>query len=352
MESEKIEIDASFGEGGGQIIRTALALSALTQKPIVLKNIRAKRPKPGLRPQHLASVKAIGALCNAKIENAFFASKELVFSPQKVSPQNFNVSIGTAGSISLLVSQLLPVSLLAEINLHVSGGTNVPFSPPIEFVKYVLFPILKKMGAKQSLSINRRGFFPKGNGLVSFTSKKARIPLRPIKIVELGSLEAVEIFSSCASLPKEVALNQARAAKNALKATIPEFVERIDYREKAETIGSSITLLASFSSGFILSGSALGKKGVPAEQVGKAAAHALLAELKAEKPCDSHLADQLIPFMALAKGKSEIVTTKLSQHCLTNILITEKFLPVKFAVEGELGKPAKISVKGAGFTLP
>ena len=344
-----IEIDGSQGEGGGQVLRTSLALSALTSKPLHISNVRASRPKPGLRPQHLASAKTIAEICNAELENAVPDSKELSFIPKKAASTNLNINIGTAGSISLLLSQVLPVSLLQEVKLHVSGGTNVPYSPPIEFLQHALFPVLHKMGARFQTRVQRRGYFPKGNGSASFSSKPAKLPLKPISLTDFGKPEFVKIFSHCASLPKKVSENQANAAKHCLQGLNLEFEENIECRENASTVGSGITLLAFTSKGAILSGSAIGKKGLPAEQVGKQAAESLLKQLSPKRPCDSFLADQLIPFMALAKGKSEIHTTKLTNHCLTNISVVEKFLPAKFEVEGTLGKPAAISIQGASF---
>ncbi len=347
---ETVEIDGGMLEAGGQVLRTTLALSAISGKPVHIKNIRASRPKPGLRPQHLAAVKTIASICNAELYNATIGSAELFFAAKKISATNLNVNIGTAGSVSLLLSQILPVSLLQEIKLHVSGGTNVPFSPPMEFLRKVLFPQLHKMGARLEAHVNRFGYFPKGNGSVSFSSKPARLPLKPIAITNFGKLEFVRIFSHCASLPKSVALNQVIAAKQELRRLNTEVEERVECRENAATIGSGITVFARTNSGVILSGSALGAKGKPAEMVGKEAAKNLLNELRPRQPCDSHLADQLIPFMALAQGKSEIHCTKLTKHCVTNIAVVEKFLPAKFSVEGKVEEPAKISVEGIAFS--
>jgi len=348
-----IEIDGGEGESGGQLTRTALALAALTKQEIKLVNIRAKRPKPGLQPQHLAAVQTLAEICGAELQGAQLHSTKLLFSPKEIKHVNLNVSIGTSGSIALLLQQILPVALIDEIKLRVVGGTNVAWSPPIEFMQRVLLPSLHKMGARFNLYVNKRGFFPKGNGIAGFSSKPAKLPLHSINLTELGNLDFIEIFSSSASLPKEVSISQAIAARRALQHLNAdlniEFRESIESSEHAATIGSAISIFAHFSSGAVLSGSALGEKGKPAERVGEEAARNLLSELGPKQPCDSHLADQLVPFMALAKGKSEIHCTKLTQHCLTNITIVEKFLPVKFAVEGELGKPAKISVEGAAF---
>jgi len=332
------------------VLRTTLALAALTKKKVHIENIRASRPKPGLRPQHLAAVRTIAEICCAETSGVEPGSAEIIFLPKKLSPTNFSVNIGTAGSISLLLSQVLPVSLLVETKLHVLGGTNVPFSPPLEFLQESLFPALHKPGARFEARLVRRGYFPKGNGAVIFSSKKARLPLKPINISNFGSLEFVKVYSHCVSLPGEVAKNQAAAAKHYLASLGAEFDELIECKPNSRALGSGISLFAHFSSGNILAGSALGKKKLPAEKVGLEAAKSLLKELAPKKACDSHLADQLIPFMALAKGESRVETTCLTEHCLTNIAVVEKFLPVKFEVVGQKNFPATISVKGIGFS--
>jgi RNA 3'-phosphate cyclase len=226
----------------------------------------------------------------------------------------------------------------------------VPFSPPIEFLQEELFTTLKKMGASFDLNLNRRGYFPKGNGLVSFFSKPARLPLKPIKLIDFGAIESGLIFSHCASLPKSVAENQSVSLKQGLASLGIDFEAHIECAEHSQSIGSGITVFVKTSKGAVLSGSALGAKGIPAENVGREAAENLLKELSVRKPCDSHLADQLIPFMALANGKSEINVSMLSSHCITNIAIVEKFFPVHFSVEGNIGNQAKISVEGVGFS--
>ncbi|MCX6799111.1 MAG: RNA 3'-terminal phosphate cyclase [Candidatus Diapherotrites archaeon] len=344
-----IEIDGSQGEGGGQVLRTALSLSALTQQPVKVFNIRAGRERPGLQPQHLAGVKTLAEICGAEIKGALPRSATVEFFPKQAKPANFNVNTFTAGAVSLIVQQVLPVSLLQPVKLRIIGGTNVAFSPPMDFLRQSLFPALRKMGAKAEAEIIKRGFFPRGGGIVSFSSRRAKLPLQPIRIVELGELELIEIFSASASLPTAVAQNQASGAKHMLRHFGVEFKECLDCAEKSSSIGSSVSVFAHYGSGAVLSGSALGAKGKPAEQVGVEAGRLLLREIDAGLPCGSHLADQLIPFMALAEGKSEIRCTALTRHCLTNIAVVEKFLPVKFSVEGAEGKPAKISVEGAAF---
>jgi len=339
------EIDASMGEGGGQILRTSLALAALLQKPVSIENIRANRPKPGLQPQHLTALQTLAKISNADVKGAQPKSTSIFFHSGKISPISLNVNIGTAGSISLLLSQILPVAMLEETKLRVVGGTDVPFSPPISYLQQALLPALRKMGCKFEIGLIKHGFFPKGNGIVSFSSKPASLPLKPINLTEQGKLQFIKIFSHGASLPKEVSVNQLNAARKGLQGICADFEELCSFEpERKDTIGSVCSVFAFFSNGAVIGASALGAKGKPATDVGKEAAANLLQELEANAPCDSHLADQLIPFMALARGRSEILATKITEHAKTNIAVTEKLLDVKFSIEGN-----KISVEGAAY---
>ncbi len=348
---EVIELSGAYGSGGGQILRTALGLSALLQKPISVDKIRYNRPVPGLQAQHLTAITTLRQICNAQTEGAKLLSQVVKFSPQAAHAAQLHINIGTAGSVTLLLQSIILPALLHEIKLRIAGGTDVAWAPSANYMQSVLLPTLSKMNAKFDLELNARGYYPKGLGSASFSSKPAKLPLKPVSLIHLGNLERIRIISHCANLPKEVALNQLKSARKTIADALGEtdFEETIECREKSETTGSGIDLFAYFSSGAVIGANALGEKGKPAEKVGREAAEKLIAELNAKKPCDSHLADQLIPFMALAQGYSTIETTSLSEHTQTNIFVVEKFLPVKFEVSGKLNGPAEISVMGAGF---
>jgi len=349
----EITINAAEGEGGGQIIRTSLALASLLGKKVKLFNIRAKRPKAGLQKQHLTAIKALKTITKAKVSGLYLGSQKISFKPKTINDVSLNINIGTAGSIALLLQQLLPVALKAKLSVRVIGGTHVPFSPSITFMQEVLIPMLKKMNAKFNLALLSYGFYPKGQGRILFESEKSLLPLKSINLTNKGNLKLIKCFSFSSGLPSEVSSNQAIAAKNFLKQNIKQEFELIEEikasKERKETIGSSIDLIAFHSNNVLIASNALGKKGISAQTIGLNAAKLLIEQLNSNAACDFHLADQLIPFMALAKGSSIIHTTKLTQHCLTNIKITEKFLPVKFQVKGELNKEAEIQVEGIGF---
>lgn len=346
--NEIIEIDGSKGSGGGQILRTSLGLSALTKNPIKIKNIRANRPKPGLAAQHLTSLKTIAQICNAEVEGAEPNSTEVIFKPKNLSDCGLNVNIGTAGSITLLLQTILLPALKTNLKLRVTGGTDVEWSPSAIYLQHVLFPTLKKIGCNFDSELIKRGYFPKGNGAIKFISKPAKLPLKPLTLTTSGKLNHIKLFSHSSSLPKEVSENQRNAAAKNLSQLNTDITSNIENNPESDTIGSGIDLIANFENS-IIGANTLGKKGKPALQVGKDAAQKLLKEINSKAPVDQHLADQLIPFMAIANGKSEIHTSNLTSHTLTNISVTEQILGTKFLVIGEPNQPATITVEGISF---
>src|SRR3989344_3988104 len=337
------EIDASEG---GQTLRTSISLSALKKEAIKVINIRKNRPKPGLQRQHLTGIRTLSRLCNAVLEFDEMESQELEFNPDSFIGGNFAVNVGSAGAVSLVLQSILLPSLIKETKLSVVGGTDVPFAPPFSFLSEVLFPVLRKMGAKFNAKLFRRGYYPKGNGKISFESKKARLPLKAINLEERGSLNFFKIYSHSMNLPKEVVENQFIRAKQLLESKEKDIEKFLDSSE-GPSIGSGIECYA-FYDNAVLSGTNLGKKGVNALKVGELSAKNLYSEMNSDG-IDSHLADQLIPFMAIAKGTSTISVSKITEHLLTNIKVTEKMLGVKFEVAGELGGQGKISVQGISF---
>ncbi len=347
-----IELDAGHGEGGGQIFRTSIALAALLKEPIVLKNIRQNRPKPGLQPQHLTALQTLAQICNAKVEGNSIGSQNVSFFPQNVSPMQLTINIGTAGSTSLLLQTVLPITMLKEIRLRIFGGTDVPFSPPVSFLQESLFPKLRTMNAFFEVAIAQHGYYPKGNGRISFATRESKFPLKPIKIKEQGKLQFIRCYSHSSGLPRDVSLTQSKTFEKILSESglVFDWDEKIEAdSNRKESIGSGLAGFAFFDSKAVLSGCALGEKSKSSEVVGTEGAQNLLAEINSGKACDSHLADQFIPFMALAKGKSEIHVTKLTSHTISNIYATEQVLKVKFEIEGNQNEPAIIKVEGIGF---
>lgn len=339
-----IEIDAS---AGGQVLRTAIGLSTLLGKEVTVSNIRKNRPKPGLFPQHFAGIKAMGALCGASIQGAFTGSAKVVFSPKEFKSTHLNVNIGTAGSAMLLLQEVLPACFLDETRLRISGGTDVPFAPSFNYFREVFLHTLSRFNAKAELDLLCHGFYPKGGGAVSFKSHKIK-KLKPINILSCGKLSVIKIFSQSSQLPSSIAKAQVVSARKKLEYLDVEFMEQIDAAQNAGTIGSSIDLVACFDNGHCIGANSLGKKGKRAEIVGTEAAQKLLHELNSDAPVDSHMSDQLLPFMALAKGHSAILCANETEHAKSNICVLEKMLEVKFVKE-QKGNLLEISVQGAGF---
>jgi RNA 3'-phosphate cyclase len=351
-----IDLDGSIGEGGGSVLRVAVALSAVSRKPIHIYNIRAKRPKPGLAPQHMHGVKALARLTNARVEGLSIRSTELVFEPGIVEGGRYRVDIGTAGSITLILQALMPAAAFASkpLEVEITGGTDVSMAPSIDYLINVTLPTLRKMGYAGEVELVRRGHYPRGGGVV-----RARIEpvqkLRAIRLTEAGKVTRIAGISHCVRLPPHIATRQAHAAKQALLRAGYDADIRVESYEPARDShlgpGTGITLWAETERGAILGGSCLGRPGKPAEQVGWEAAENLLNQLRTGCAVDRYLTDQLILYMVLAEGRSEITSAELTLHVLTNIELVEKILGVKFEVEGQQGQPGKISIDGLGFKV-
>lgn len=354
---ELIEIDGSFGEGGGQLLRYSTALSALTLKPLRIYNIRAKRDNPGLRPQHLAAIRAIAELSDAELEGARIGSTEITFAPRRRVSGNLSIDIGTAGSISLLIQAILPVLLFGEGDslVRIRGGTNVAWSPPIDYMKHVFLHNLAKLGVSADISVMRRGHYPRGGGEVVLTVRRARRALEPVNVVKRGKLLALSIISYCVKLPRHVAERQARAASEVLERVLPirKNVETEWYlpeRDPHLDPGSGVLVYADAEPGIRLGADALGERGKPAEKVGAEAADKLLRNVETGMAFDEHMADMIIPYLFLANGTSEVGIAKLTSHAITAIEIAKLFFPeARVSVEGEEGRPAVVAVKGVGF---
>lgn len=324
-----MKLDGSYGEGGGQILRTAVALSAVTGKPLEINNIRRTRPKPGLATQHVKAVESLASICEAEVKGCELHSTNLIFKPGKIKGGTYEIDIGTAGSISLFLQCLMPAAMHATetIGIKITGGTDVLWSPSIDYLRFVTLGALSRMGYYCDLKLIRRGYYPRGGGCV-----EAVINLSSLKKAsfDTNTCSLVEGISHSSGLPAHVAERQAASAQKILREG--GYENRIS-RETPylntgyQSIGSGITLWCG-----AMGGSALGKPGLRAEKVGENAAKMILSELKSGAGVDVYLADQLIPYLALAGGGS-FTTRAITPHTKTNIWVTEQFLDVKFRIE-------------------
>ena len=350
-----IEIPGDMLEGGGQIVRTSVALSALLGKSVRVTNVRAKRTPPGLKAQHVTGVRAVGALSKAEHRGLEIGSTEFTFEPKGRMAGQFMFDVGTAGSIPLVLQALLPAAAFSpgKLEVEVTGGTDVNWSPTIDYLRFVQLPMLAGMGYEAKLELLRRGHYPKGGGrtVVSIDPPKK---LDAIQFTNQNGILKIRGISHCVKLPKHVAERQARAAEEVLEkagysGTID--VESFEVgKDQHLGPGSGILLYAMTGSGAIVGADAVGERGKTAEKVGSEAAEKLVSEMKAGTPVDRHMADMLIPYMAVADGLSRISTSQISLHTLTNIRITELVAGVQFRVIGELDKLGAIEVNGIGLS--
>jgi RNA 3'-terminal phosphate cyclase (ATP) len=328
-----LEIDGSQKSGSGTILRLSIALAAILEEPLHIYNIRHKRRQPGLRPQHLESVNTAAKLCNAETEGATPSSREVWFKPNTIKGGEVKAEIGTAGSISMLLLTVLPICAYAKGNVRVhvlGGGTDVRYAPTINYMKYVLLPALKQMGLDASLAVKRFGYYPKGSG-ESILDVNPTPQIKPLNLKDFGEIEAIDGVSVCTFLKKQrVAERQAEAAARTLKNR--GYTTNIDVvNDQSNPIqkGSSITLWTKNCKEALIGGDAIGELRKPAEAVGREAAENLLKETEAKATVDVHLADMLVPYIALAKGASTYYTRKITEHIETNIWLTQKILDVK-----------------------
>jgi len=346
-----IDIDGSWGEGGGQILRTSLALSALLQKPVRIFNIRKGRKVPGLKPQHFMGVKILGDFCNAEIKGLRIGSTEIEFVPKGFILTDKQIDIGTAGSISLLLQILTPLLIFSskEITLTIKGGTSGLGAPNIEYLKYVTFPLISKLGIKKpEIEVIKQGYYPKGQGLVKVKFYGIR-KINSINLTDRGKVLKVRGVSVVGSLPADVCKRQKEGAESFLKSSGIEDVEIETVVTRTASPGTSITLWAECKNS-LLGADDRGEKGVRAEVIGRRCAEKLLNSIKSGAALDKFMADQILVFLALAESFSEITVEKITNHCLTNIWVIEKILGIKFEVSGKKDSLGKLKVKGIGFT--
>ena len=343
MSPTMIQLDGSYGEGGGQILRTALTLSVITGKPFELTNIRAKRPKPGLRPQHLTCVKAAQKISGAQVEGARVGSLELCFSPGALRPGSYYFDIGTAGAVSLVFQTIGPALAFgaSPSKVTLKGGTHVPHAPSFHYLAEVYGPVVQRLGFVFSFELRRYGFYPAGGGEVRIKiyprQKAAPLILRgPYQKKEVTVLSVVTT-----DLPSHIRTRQAKAASARLTE---EGFRPLVVLEKAEAASPGTFVFLKIAedpkrAGFI----SLGRKGKPAEMVALEATTAFLSFYRTGKAVDPYLADQLLLPLVLAEVPFHFDASLLTQHFFTNLWVIQKFFPeFRPEISGELEQPGEV----------
>jgi len=340
-----IEIDASFGEGGGQILRSALALSVITGKAMQLTRVRANRPQPGLKPQHLKAVEAAARISTACVEGASLGSQTLRFEPGELKSGHYDFDIGTAGSVSLLLQTLcLPLSFAeGPSGLILRGGTHVPWSPCFHYLEWQWLPYLAEAGYHVTCSLERAGFYPRGGGVLHATVTPAR-PHTPLRLTRRGRLLRIRGLSAVGRLDRSIAERQRRQALDRLRdLAVPLEIEVMEVPAVAP--GTFIVLLAEFEGGRCCA-SALGARHKRAEKVADEAVDELRADIASDGAIDAWLADQLLLPLAFVPGRSELSVSRISRHLRSNAELLGYFLSIDVNVDGAIGEPGIVHIQG------
>ncbi|MFQ5904935.1 MAG: RNA 3'-terminal phosphate cyclase [bacterium] len=348
----EILIDGSYGEGGGQILRTALSLASLLTRSVRIEKIRAGRKNPGLQQQHLTCLRASKLVTEADVSGDRFSSSFIEFSPRTIKGGKFEFDVsldrGSAGSVGLILQALIPTLAFANriSRVRIHGGTHVAWSPPLHYVDKVLLATLSRMGLDAKCELNTWGFYPLGGGEATLEINTVN-SLKGLKITQRGSLKNVTGVSAGANLPPSVAQRQKlRASKRLSAEGIRPEIEEIEVKARGK--GSFLFLLAEYENclcGF----SSLGARGKTAEQVADQAVDQLMKHQKTHSALDPNLADQLVIYASIAEGETSYTTSRISKHLTTNLWVISQFLPINYRVEGEASGPGTIEIRGVGL---
>jgi RNA 3'-terminal phosphate cyclase (ATP) len=325
-----IRIDGGSGEGGGQMLRTALSLALVTGQPFRIESIRARRERPGLLRQHLTAVLAAAEVGNAKTDGATLGSKTLEFVPGKIRPGDYRFAVGTAGSSTLVFQTILPALMTASgpSRLTLEGGTHNTQAPPFDFLQKTFLPLLSQMGPKVSVHLERYGFYPAGGGRF-FAGIEPCEKLSPLVLTERGAMTERRVIAIVANLGRNIAQRELDTVSHLLNGSA-DVLEIIETRESSGP--GNVVMIEAGSDAVTEVFTGFGRLGASAEKVASEAAGAALSYLASRAVADEHLADQLLLPFALA-GAGAFTATRVSLHAKTNIEIISLFLPVHFATE-------------------
>ena len=343
-----IKIDGSFGEGGGQILRTSLALSAITGEPLDIQNIRANRSKPGLRMQHLTAVNAIAKITGAEVKGAELNANQVQIIPGKPQGGCYQFNISTAGALTLVLQTIfLPLSMAEKSSsITLTGGTHVPWSPIWDYIMDCWLPLMKSLGFWGEIDLEKGGFYPRGGGKAFITIKPAET-LKSFNCTDRGELLRIRGFSGVTTnLEESIVKRQKHQALRRLYTICRDSkIKTLTLQSQGK--GTYVFLQPEFSKRGFACFSSLGAPGKPAEIVADEAVDELIAFLNTNGCVDPYMADQILLPLSIIPGESVFRTSRVTQHLLTNIYVIQQFLPVKITLTGKLGAPGLVNILGS-----
>jgi RNA 3'-terminal phosphate cyclase (ATP) len=343
MSGRMIEIDGSRGEGGGQVLRSSLAMSLVTGRAFRISNIRAGRKRPGLMRQHLTAVNAAAEVGKAEVRGNAIGSRDVTFFPGEVTSGAFHFAVGTAGSCTLVLQTVLPALLTAtgRSDLVLEGGTHNPFAPPFDFLAKAFVPVVNRMGPSVAVALDRPGFYPAGGGRVRVVVEPCDA-LKGVEILERGAVKGKRVRAVVAQLPRHIADREVKVLRDMLSW------DRSCFRteEVKHSRGPGNVVIVEVESEAVTEVfTAFGERGVPAEQVAKVTGKAVREYLAAEAPAGRYLADQLLIPLALAGG-GRFRTLSPTRHTTTNTEVIEAFMDVTFRILELENRQWEVSIEG------
>ncbi len=347
-----ILVDGSMGEGGGQILRSAITIATLIGKPVKVINIRSNRKDPGLKQQHVSIIQLLSKIFDIRTENVVVGADWIKFKAHKNLEINSDkdkvfFDIGTAGSIPLLLQTLIPIIAIFRKNLvlRIQGGTDVRYSPTIDYTKFVQRDILSRIGIPFNLNVIKRGFYPKGHGIVDVEIKK----ILDLHTIELCNFKETQpnILSIAGKLPRHVPDRQIEYAITTLEKKGIKTMKHTSAIENAESPGSSILVYSTSESGIYLGADSIGEKGIRAETIGYNAAIKFIADYEAQACIDQHLADMIILPLSLVKGRSRFKISKITNHLSTNLELIKQINGIEYSIEKNVDGGFIVSIIGS-----
>jgi RNA 3'-phosphate cyclase len=334
---EFVQVNGSEGEGGGQILRTAIAFSVIQGRPVRIDKIRAGREVPGLKRQHLSALSVLAEVFGGELTGAVEGSRMVTFIPGEQRLEAFSYDMGTAASITLVLQAVIPAIALtrSRLKLTLTGGTDVPWSPTYDYFERVVRGAYRSVGIQFEITAERRGYYPRGGGMVTALIEPSG-SVSPLELTERKPIPGVKLLSRCGRLPRHVAERQLYAASALLEKSGIGVLEADLSEEEADSPGSSV-LAYHVGSGAFLGSDSIGARGRPAEEVGRDAAERFAATARSGACLDSNLADMVLPLLSMASGPSKVAIPTISSHLKSGLQLAGLFTGCTWTTEPSNG---------------